>query len=67
MPFNSERYGAAIRRPWAPSIDRIDSSKDYHPDNCRLVCGSVNTAMNEYGPSVLLTIARAMVAKHGAI
>lgn len=40
-------------RPFAPSVDRIDSSKGYTLDNIRLVCLAANYAMNQWGESVL--------------
>jgi len=46
-PINGKRT-----RPFAPRIDRIDSSKGYTPDNIRLVCFAVNMAMNEWGDEV---------------
>jgi hypothetical protein len=45
------------RRPFAASIDRIDSKKGYEVDNCRLVCIAVNLAMNVWGEDVLYMIA----------
>lgn len=67
------RYGAdrtlpasvKRKRIWAPSIDRIDSSKGYTPDNVRLVCFSVNAALQEFGDKVLLKIATALSNKRG--
>jgi hypothetical protein len=35
--------------PYAPSLDRIDSSKGYTRDNVRLVCFGLNAAMNVWG------------------
>ena len=32
------------RRPFMPSIDRIDSSKGYTPENCRVVLWIINAA-----------------------
>ena len=32
------------RRPFMPSIDRIDSGKGYTPDNCRVVLWIINAA-----------------------
>ncbi len=41
------------RRPFVPSIDRIDASKGYTRDNVRLVCSIVNYAMMTWGLDVL--------------
>ena len=41
------------RRPFAPSIDRIDCSKGYVPGNCRVVCVAANIAMSDWGEEVL--------------
>jgi hypothetical protein len=38
--------GGRARRPYAPSLDRIDPRRGYEPDNVRLVCGVANFAMN---------------------
>lgn len=48
------------RRLWAASIDRVNSSAGYTPDNCRLVCMAVNAARQEFGDAVLFKIARAL-------
>lgn len=53
------------RRPFAPSIDRIDSAEGYTRANCRLVCCAVNIAMNEWGYDVLLQISHALVSQAG--
>lgn len=51
--------GSWSRRPYAPSIDRIDSSKGYTTDNCRVVCVAINLAMNEWGEDVYKAVAMA--------
>lgn len=48
----------AARRPFAPSLDRIDSSKHYTIDNCRLVCGIVNAALGAWGEKVFWKMIR---------
>lgn len=40
---------AKERSPLSPSIDRIDSSKGYTPDNIRVVCYALNIGMNDWG------------------
>lgn len=58
IPFEYEKSGVKHeRRPYAPSLDRIESSKGYIVDNVRVVCVAVNLAMNQWGEKVLLNIA----------
>lgn len=53
-------------RLWAPSIDRIDSSKGYTADNIRLVVASVNIALNDFGEEVLERIVKGIAqVKYG--
>jgi hypothetical protein len=47
--------------PLAPSIDRIDCSKGYTPDNVRLVCVAVNYALNEFGETIFRQICEAYI------
>lgn len=49
------------RRPFAPSIDRIDSDRGYSIDNLRVVCVAVNLAMNQWGEDVLVRVAVGML------
>lgn len=44
-------------RPFAPSLDRIDSSAGYVAGNCRLVCSAVNLAMFTWGEEAFRQIA----------
>jgi hypothetical protein len=53
--------------PYKPSLDRIDSSKHYSLDNCRIVCSVVNIAMNKWGEKVLEKIGVAFVLKRMAL
>ena len=47
--------------PWAPSLDRRDSSKGYTPDNVQVVVAAYNYAKSEWSEAVLLRLARAIV------
>lgn len=47
VPFILER-----KSPYMPSLDRIDSSKFYTPDNCRLVLLMLNLAKRDWAEDV---------------
>jgi len=61
--FSSKRVDGSVKRPWMPSVDRIDSAKGYEKGNCRLVCVAVNIALNDFGIETLCRIAGALVDK----
>ncbi len=46
-------------RPWAPSIDRIDSAQGYAAGNVHLVCVAANVAKGEWPLSVFRTLVTA--------
>ena len=54
--FSLERIGRR-GRPYAPSIDRVDSDGGYTRGNVRIVLACINYMMNDYGEQVV----------HGAI
>jgi hypothetical protein len=60
IPFDLAPHGASTRRPFAPSLDRIDSARGYHRGNVRLVCCAVNYLMNEWGDEVFHRLADAI-------
>lgn len=62
-PFSNERPGGQRIRPWAASIDRIDSTKGYERSNCRLVCASVNVAMNKFGDGAFIELLESLVRR----
>lgn len=47
-------------RPFAPSIDRIDSAGGYTLDNVRLVARIINFSINKWGSDAFLTVAAAL-------
>lgn len=55
-PLSLEVLSTDGRKPFAPSIDRIDNARGYTADNCRIVCLAANIAMNTWGEGVLLTM-----------
>ena len=58
LQFDLRSVGSGkARRPFAPSLDRIDSTGGYTQDNVRLVCQAVNFALNAYGEDVFRDIA----------
>lgn len=60
IPFDfATKVGS--RRPWAPSLDRIDSRLGYSFQNCRLVCYAVNVALSDWGTAVFERMARSFV------
>lgn len=66
LPMFEHHVGRQLkRRPWMPSIDRIDSYRGYTKDNVRLVCFAVNVALNAWGEDVVLRLAGGML--HTAI
>jgi len=67
LPFSLAEIGhGRARRPFAPSLDRIDPALGYTPENLRLVCVAANFGMNAWGQEVYLHVARGAVAKADA-
>lgn len=58
IAFSAKSMNGKRFRPWMPSIDRRDSSKGYTLDNSRMICAYVNVAINQFGESTLLYVAR---------
>jgi glycerophosphoryl diester phosphodiesterase len=52
-------YDTTIQRnPYGPSIDRIDVSKGYTPNNCRVVIWAVNAGLGHYSEKDLYIICK---------
>jgi len=50
IEFDLREVGqGAAKRPFAPSLDRVDATGGYTADNVRLVCQAVNFVLNAYG------------------
>lgn len=60
LPLRWDKIGDSFRNPWAPSIDRLDNSRGYQPDNVRLVCCAFNIMRSDFSDDVVRTLARAV-------
>lgn len=65
LPLSFTNDSGCPRNPWAPSIDRIDSTKPYTIRNVRVVCVAANTAMSDWGAGVLVKLSEGVAMKHG--
>lgn len=67
IPFDWGFGGKFRANPFAPSIDRRDSSKGYTYDNIQIVCYIVNLAKNQYPIEMFdrMCIARVEQLSHG--
>lgn len=64
--FDLEIVGdGQAKRPFAPSLDRIDRHKPYQKDNVRIVLAVANFAMNAWGDAPVLELASSLLKKHG--
>lgn len=63
IQFDDSREWTGRRRPFAPSLDRIDSTKGYVAGNVRLVCLIVNCALGDFGDDAFERMARAYVGR----
>jgi hypothetical protein len=68
LPFSAEaKREFGKRRPFAPSLDRIDSAIGYTKENCRIVSVIVNCALNEWGMEPFLEMCEAVVERQKQI
>lgn len=66
IPFDYKRLDGHTKRPWAPSLDRIEASDGYTVANCRIVCVVANLAMNTWGEGVFRQMLEHYQALHPA-
>lgn len=56
IEFSQETLGTAHKRPFMPSLDRIECSIGYTPGNSRIVCVAVNMLLQDWGDAVFIAI-----------
>jgi len=61
LPFDFSPSKNTHFNRYAPSLDRINSSKGYTKDNVRVVLSSVNIALGQYTDEDMLPILEAMI------
>ena len=61
LPFDLRPVPGRRANPWAPSLDRRDSTKGYTVSNVQVVVAAYNYAKSEWTEDVLLRLARAIV------
>jgi hypothetical protein len=67
IPFSGAEDAPGRRRPWVPTLDRIDPSKGYVAGNVRLICCAANIALNDWGDDVFWQMVEAAYkARHVA-
>ncbi|HEY5268226.1 MAG TPA: hypothetical protein VII94_03780 [Candidatus Saccharimonadales bacterium] len=65
IKFNLDKSDTSAKRPFAPSIDRINCNEGYTKNNVRLVLLVVNLALNDFGDSVFDAMCRGYI-KHNS-
>jgi hypothetical protein len=61
LPFDFKLRQGQGRRPYAPSLDRPNSSKPYTKKNFRVVLWAVNSGCDTWGLKAYLKIAQAVI------
>lgn len=62
QPFNRYIKGVTGKRPFLPSIDRINPLDGYHPGNVELLTVIANVSLSDYGREAFLSMVRNALA-----
>ena len=65
LPFCLDSNSFDYTAPLSPSLDRIDNSLDYTPENTQVVVWIFNRAKGDWGKGALQALANALVEVHG--
>lgn len=63
LPFRVDESGSPGPKPFSPTIDRIDPTKGYTPENSRFVLSCVNNFRGTMGDADMLIVAAAILIK----
>ena len=63
VPFSSGRPLGCARRPFGPSLDRIEPRLGYTRTNCRLVAFAMNVALSDWGEEVFNKLAHGFLGR----
>lgn len=61
LPFVFETRLNGHRNPYAPSLDRIDNTKGYTKENCRIILWALNMGFADWGRENYILIARHLI------
>lgn len=67
MPFSDTPSTDGRRRPFSPSIDRIDNSAGYTIENIQVVTSIVNNAKADYGDEEFVSMCRAVALRDHSV
>jgi len=62
LRFSDYRPTGCRRRPFTPSVDRIDCNKGYSEENIRFVCVAANIARSDFPDDVLYMLAHGITS-----
>lgn len=61
LPFKLNVQGSG-RNPYTPSVDRVDPTKGYHPENCKVVVWIYSAAKMNWTHEDVLILAKALLS-----
>ena len=64
IPFDVRRMSDARKKPFAPSLDRVDNSRGYVFDNVQLVCNLFNVGKSDHDQTDFIVMCLAVAKMH---